>query len=156
MLIEPLIQQNPLFGSRAVILVHVCADTPVCMLQQIHGLVDAFESGMEIVRRTDEHHRARHVRPIGTRVDGSSVKINVLEVDADSTATNATRKIDMLETRAAHKGDDGLQSLIGCCQRSDHSSHGKAGESNFQGIDFRLFFQKCNCPSRRNSKQEPV
>ena len=48
-LLEPLIEHDPLLRSRAVSDMHIATHTPVVMREQVHGLVDPVEGGVLVI-----------------------------------------------------------------------------------------------------------
>ncbi len=145
-LVEPLIQEHPLFRSRPVVLMKVGADSPVPVFQQGHRLVDPVEGRMKIVGGAEEEHRTLHERPVGAGIDGAPVEFGVLEVRAETASLDASREIHVLEAGAAHEGDHRLEPGIDRGQRRDHSAHRVAGETDSFRIHFRLPFEEGDRP----------
>ena len=79
-LLEPMVKHDPLLRSRAVLVMHVAGNTPLVMRQQVHGLVDTVQGGVLVIGRGDEHDRYGDVLPVGARVDGVFVEIQISDI----------------------------------------------------------------------------
>ena len=68
-LLEPMVEHDPLLRSRLVLRMHIACYTPVVMRQQIHGLVDTVQGGVLVIGRGDEQDGHGDVLPVGAGVD---------------------------------------------------------------------------------------
>lgn len=93
--------------------------------------------------------------PVGSWINGVLVEFHISNVANDATALHSC-VIFVEETGAADEGGDSLESLVDGGHGGDGATHGEAGEAEFGGIHFSLFFEEGEGAAPCEREHEPI